>query len=208
MEILAYLVQVPNEPQAGQIERILNRLLDGGEGAYVIILLAILAGVLFAVYKVFVPFIKAAQEAIVTFTAAAKDQRAVTERVADGLELNNQHTERTLRVSEEVAKVALNTSIAVDTTASKIDTVDTKITQITTDVGRALTEIAALRAEIGANNTANSQIMAKIDTLALQMATALTDLRDIKSDLATVAAPPQSTPTPVDTRTDDNEAKG
>lgn len=206
MEILAYLVQVPNEPQAGQVERIINRLLDGGEGAYVLILLGILAGVLYAVYKVMTPFIKAIQDATNTFTTAGKEQRAVTEQAVAELKINNQHTEKNLRVSEELSRVALNTSIEVNSTASKIDTVDTKITQITTDVGRALTEIAALRAEIGANNTANSQIMAKIDTLALQMATALTDLRDIKSDLATVAAPTQSTP--VDTQTDDNEAKG
>lgn len=126
--------------------------------------------------------------------------------IASKLEQNNQHTEKTLRVSEELSKVALNTSIEVNSTASKIDTIDSKITQITTDLGRALTEIDTLKTAIQSNTTTGGELKAKLDALQLQTTSILTELREIKSDLATVTAPPQSTA--ADTRIDDIEPKG
>lgn len=183
MHFTLYLAQNVTDPAAGQIERIINRMLDSGDAAYVLALLAILAGVLYAVYKVLVPFIKVAQEAVVTFTNASKDQTAVTKEVAVELKTNNEATLATKQTVGEIKAMVETSNTNAAATATKVTDIDTKIAQISTDVGNALTEIAALKTAIATSAQTDVQLMSKVDALAVQMATALIDLREIKGDL-------------------------
>lgn len=169
-----------------QVTEGLNTLNEATTNAIIVILVIALTVAVFIIggmVKSLIDFFRASTEAQKELAKISGRQEATTQTVATELNKNNEATLATKQIVGEIKGMVETSNTNTAATATKVADIDTKIAQISSDVGKALTEIADLRTAIASNAKTDTELMNKVDALALQMATALTELREIKSDL-------------------------